>query len=429
MKLLIVSWGDFERWKETKYRFGNKISVGPSTLPILQKAIKPDWTVIVLSDTLGKDFSSLDALREDVRSRVMDFLDRIGAGREVDVIIAPGIGQFSHGTFHGSAMDAYYYILRQLSQILPPNENLEVHFDSTHGLNYITLLTYRAFKELLGIAAITNEVTFTAYNSDPFVPKITRELTINTIEKTRIPPEPLSEPLPGDKHYLKPYSMSWREFVKLKTGLNSLRQIKASKKSLDAWIGSLFFGMPLLFAETFPDESEIEGIIGELSETWESGVEIDGNSVTRKLSYDAGFGVLVKLLFEVKVTKSAKIDVPCSIAKLYTLSKKLFRGSTLERINVELGKIEDMAIKYATAGTFPGWMTLKDFLGFPEANVQIKPRNVLAHAGLEANSVEVCMKEWDTKDIKKTAKEHTFLRYSDETLLRIKEIVSSSLGG
>lgn len=427
MKLLVVSWGDFKRWKETKYRFGEQVLESRSTLPILEKCINPDQVVIVLSDTLGKDFSSLRAIREDVEGEVHKFLKEIGTGNNVDIIIAPGIGNFSHGSFKGSALDAYYYVLYALSEMIPIKGDLEVHFDSTHGLNYITLLTYRALKELLGIAAITNEVHLTVYNSDPYVPEVTEELTINVIEEVSIMPEPLSEPLPGDGDYVKPYDMPWGEFVELKKRLGSLKQIKSLKKDLDAWIGSLFFGLPLLFLETFPEELEIKEMIQELLETWESKVEVGRNYVIRRLSLSHGFGTLVKLLLEIKATKDATVDEPYSIGKLYRLSERLFRGSTRERIKVELGKIEDKGIEYAKDKKFTSWISLREFLKYDKANKQITPRNFLAHAGLEANSVEVSMEPFNEKDIARTVREHIFLRYSKDHMEEIKKIVSKAL--
>nr|6O6X_A Chain A, Csm6 [Thermococcus onnurineus]6O6X_B Chain B, Csm6 [Thermococcus onnurineus] len=429
MKLLVVSWGDFERAKETKYRFGGETSVGPSTLPILQKVIKPDWTVIVLSDTIGKDFSSVETLREDVRNRVMDFLDRIGAGREVDVIIAPGIGEFTHGSFRGSAMDAYYYVLHALSEIIPTKGDLEVHFDSTHGLNYVTLLTYRALKDLLGIAAVMNTVTFYAYNSDPFVPKITKELNINTIETTMVKPTPLSEPLPGFDEYLCPYSMERAEFVRLKGSLNTLKNLRKEKKKLEAWIGSLLFGLPLLFLEEFPDIGRLESYIEELAETWGGAIAVNAEekAVTRRLAFGSGFGTLVKLLFQARITRGLLVEEPYSIEKLYSVSDRLFRGSTLQRVRVALGKIEDKAIKYARKGAFPRDIPLRDFLGFDAANREVSPRNVLAHAGLEANVVEVSMEAWEPKRPEEEAGRHTHLKYTPVGLKKVEDIVSRAL--
>ena len=427
MKLLVVSWGDFKRWKETKYRFGNETSVGPSTLPILQKAIEPDWTVIILSDTLGRDFSSLEALREDVRGRAMDFLDRIGAGREVDVIIAPGIGHFSHGTFRGSAMDAYNYILWRLSQIIPPSGDLEVHFDSTHGLNYMTLLAYRALKELLGIASIANKVKFTAYNSDPYVPGVTKELTINIIEKTHIPPLPLDKPAPGPSGLIKPFKndLSGKEINQMLESENLRKRISEVKTRLDAWIGSVFFGLPLLFLEEFGEAERVEEIIEDVEYLWNSKINVFPGRVERDVSFGDGFSTLVKALFQLRALERFKF-LPPSLENLYLISREVFRGSTRERINTEIGKIEDEAIEKMNRGKKTSWVLLREFLNYSRANTQVKPRNFLAHAGFEANVTEVMISQVG-RNPQVDAKKYTYLRYTPDKKEIVRKLVSRAL--
>ncbi len=427
MKLLIASWGNFENWREVKYRFGDEISVGPSTLPILQKAIKPDWTVIVLPETLGRDFSSLRALRNNVAERVQAFLERIGAGREVDFLIVPGIGKFEHGTFEGSAMDVYYQALYDFSQVIPIGGDLEVHFDITHGLNYVTFLVYRAIRDLLGIRALLNETSFKAYNSDPFVPKLTSELGINVIEDLKVEPHPLTQRLPGLNEYLVPYSIEKNILEELKKRLGVFKFLRTEKRKLEAWIGSITFGLPLLFGEDFPKAKPIEEVIEETMETWNENIEVSNGFVRRKLALGKGFGILVRLFFQVRVLKELALDVPPTLEDLYRVSNNLFRGSVKERVNLELGKIEKKAVIYASRGAFHDWMPLRDFLDFKEANTNIVPRNFLAHAGLEANATEVKMESWEVKDVQREAKKHTFLRYSASSKKQIEKITSEAL--
>ena len=429
MRILIASWGNFENWREVKYRFGDETSVGPSTLPILQKAIKPDWTVIALPETLGRDFSSLEALREDVSGRVQGFLERIGAGREVDLLLVPGIGKFEHGTFEGNAMDVYYRALHGLSQVIPVDGKLEVHFDITHGLNYVTFLVHRALRELLGMRTLTSETLFKAYNSDPLVPKLSSELGINVIEDVKVEPHPLTEGLPALNEYLVPHLIEKNALGELKRELKAFGLIKSEKRKLEAWIGSVLFGLPLLFAENFPETGPIEEAVDELMKTWESYVEVSNRSVRRKLAFGRGFGVLVKLAFQARMLKGLGPNLPPSIDELYSVSDKVFRGSVKERVRVELGNVEDVAIKYASANLFPGWMSLKDFMLLSNPNPQITPRNFLAHAGLEANATEVRMEGWAVKDAKREARRHTFLRYSPKAKRRVEEITAGALGG
>ncbi|MDV3103745.1 TM1812 family CRISPR-associated protein [Thermococcus waiotapuensis] len=74
-------------------------------------------------------------------------------------------------------------------------------------------------------------------------------------------------------------------------------------------------------------------------------------------------------------------------------------------------------------------MPLKDFLGFEKASKEISPRNFLAHAGLEANVTEVKMDRWEAGDVRREAREHTFLRYSQEARRRVEEMTANALGG
>ncbi|RLF82356.1 TIGR01897 family CRISPR-associated protein, partial [Thermococci archaeon] len=347
-----------------------------------------DWTVIILSDTLGKDFSSIEALREDVRGRVMDFLDRVGAGREVDVLIVPGIGQFAHGMFKGNAMDAYYYLLHELSQVLPPKEDLDVHFDSTHGLNYITLLAYRALKELLGIAAITNRVTFTAYNSDPFVPKITRELTINVIETGEIKPDPLHEPLPARPgEYLGNFSLKGKDYGTLLQSLKKLHEVRNQRGRINAWVSSIINGLPLVFTSAFPDVEMVSGAVGELLNEYTNSVEVSPGRVERRLSLGAGFGVLVKLSFQVRALEMEGLpNEEPSIGELLEISERIFRGRVLASTKTEL----DRLARSVRADT-NGWIRYSKLLRLmgKSPNPQVDNRNFLVHAGLEANVTEV----------------------------------------
>ena len=149
----------------------------------------------------------------------------------------------------------------------------------------------------------------------------------------------------------------------------------------------------------------------------------------RKLALGKGFGVLVKLLFQANVLEKLRPEVPPSVDDLYSLAEDLFKGSTRERIKVELHKIETTTEKYARAGVFPSWMPLRDFFDFTTANANIVPRNLLAHAGFEANATEVKVVEWEVKDASREARMHTLLRYSPKAKARVKEITARVLRG
>lgn len=385
MKLLIASWGDFGRWKETKYRFGDEKLSNASTLPILQKVIEPDWTVVVLPDTLGENFSSYEELEEDIMDRLRRFFEHIGIGREADVLIVPGIGTFPNGSFQGSALDAYYTALYHFSSIVPPNEPLEVHFDSTHGLNYITFLVYRALKDILGIAALRNPVMFKAYNSDPYVPKLSKELSINVIEDTTVEPHPISEPLPGKKEYLLNHGMDGRAYGKAISELEHLNRIVKSLKLYNIWIASLVHGLPLAFASYYPDGEEVNGAIEEILGLYSQAVEVGEKRVERKLALGPGFGGLVKLSLQLRVTGDLPRGREMSFGELMGITQALFRGRAKFSTEEELHRLSRV-VPHITE-----WTLFSELLGHlgKNPNPTVDPRNFLAHAGLEGNLIEV----------------------------------------
>lgn len=57
-----------------------------------------------------------------------------------------------------------------------------IHLDLTHGINYSTILTYRAIKEITELFSIFKEIKFKVYSSDPSLPTIANKLSINIIE-------------------------------------------------------------------------------------------------------------------------------------------------------------------------------------------------------------------------------------------------------
>lgn len=103
-------------------------------------------------------------------------------------MVAPGIGSFPNGIFIGDALDYYYYTIAKISQILLDCncDELEIHLDLTHGLNFSTILTYRLVKEILEIFSIFKNIKFKAYNADPSLPAATDKLSINIIEEVKM---------------------------------------------------------------------------------------------------------------------------------------------------------------------------------------------------------------------------------------------------
>ena len=112
------------------------------------------------------------------------------------IIVSYGFGEFTHTKFIGNAVNFYYHTLKELALLftdsLPEmNKKIEVIFDATHGINYTTILTYRALREILEILAYVYDVNLKVLNSDPYIGREAKidKLNINVIEESKILPK------------------------------------------------------------------------------------------------------------------------------------------------------------------------------------------------------------------------------------------------
>ncbi|HHC18791.1 MAG TPA: TIGR01897 family CRISPR-associated protein, partial [Euryarchaeota archaeon] len=396
MKVLVASWGDFSRWEEVVYKFEDKEFTSKSTLSALCNTIKPNITVIFIPDTLGRDLSSIENLYKKLKESIKDFISSLDVSCDVTVEIVPGIGAFKHGSFIGNAMDAYYLALYKLYKILPKDKNLEVHFDVTHGLNYVTFLVYRALRDLLEILALRRKIHLKAYSSDPFVRGV-KELTMHVIEDVDVRPQPLFRSLSSDNKYLKNRDMPKEEFGNLCRRLDCLRYLRMIKRDLNAWMGSIIFGLPLAFASFYPDTIYIEKAIDELVNAYMKNIEIvsdDGKRcIVRRLSFGEDFGTLIKILFIAKVTEDLPHGDELSEDDLLKITDELFKGGSVKYfIKNEIGMISRLIRSYTvTVNNRFQWIKLRDLLRSQGRHLseQVDVRNFFAHAGLEANLTEI----------------------------------------
>ena len=213
-------------------------------------------------------------------------------------IITPGIGKFPNGVFLGSALDYYYYIVAKISlkllEYFRNHGNMSIHLDLTHGINYSTILTYKAIKEIIGVFSLFKEVKFKAYNADPSLPRITDKLSINEIEDITSVPTPFAEKL--DKNHprpLEPNNLSSKERRKLFE--NELKCIKEiNSKELSAFIGALYNGLPLALFSFYPEKDKLKEIIFTVLNTYQKYVEVrnqDKLKVVKRVKFKRDFKV------------------------------------------------------------------------------------------------------------------------------------------
>ncbi len=242
MKILFAVWGNYIDWKDAKYSYNQKIIESKTTLPLLLDQINPDYSYIIISDTLINNLcleknielkgnESYHELIELVKKSAKNFIEENIKNKDfllnfdtLKFLVQPGIGNFSNSIFKGNPNNFYNILFYQLCQIVEDkflsnlndcnnknnknneniesnqtnnntNENIEIYLDITHGINYMTFATYRAIKDILQMLSFfyynRTKITFTVLNSDPFQKKSDQEniLNINEIEKIKIVPD------------------------------------------------------------------------------------------------------------------------------------------------------------------------------------------------------------------------------------------------
>lgn len=373
MKILIAPWGNPFAWQEVTYKFGDVEDNSKSSLKIIQQAIQPDKTIIIGLDTLATEGKDYKKVRQSAQKKIEDSAKEFGI-KNYDVLIAPGVGTFPNGKFSGSALDYYYYIISKLiskflkffqkDNLKNIGDKIEVHLDLTHGLNYTTVLTYRAVREILQTLAIFKSVDFKAYSTDPSLPRSkdknerARPLFIHTIEDSLIKPSPFTEKISqgrplelinsDSKKSLTPEEKKERENL-FRNELKDVRNI--DNKELSAFIGALYNGLPLCLFRFYPKKDKLENIINQVLNIYENYVEVKNLKdekrlkVIKKLKLTKDFKVynfaymISTLMYDPNLISSQKKEVKISEVENLTNSLFKFDERFKNRINIDIRNI------------------------------------------------------------------------------------------
>lgn len=395
MKILIAPWGNPGGWKEVTYVFDGKNMKSKTSLEILQEVIKPDKTIIICLDTLAEEGKNYKEVRENAERRIREYADKFGLSN-YEVLTAPGIGTFPNGIFRGDALDYYHYIIAKLNLNFE-HSNLDIHLDLTHGINYQTILTYRAIKEMLELFSIFKKTRFKAYNADPSSPTIADKLFINVVEDTIPIPMPSAEKISQGRP-LEPVSLSSEEREVLFK--NELENIKINNLELSAFIGALYNGLPLALFRFYPEKDKIEEVISTVLNTYEKYVEVkkeDKLKVTRKVKFGKDFKVYVftyviaTLLKKLKLISSRKKEV--ALDEIENLKENLFKFDKRFKMRID----DDLYTlkKDLKEREIRNWQIYNEILGKPIGEPNLDARNFLAHSGFERNVVEIKKKKND----------------------------------
>ena len=263
LKILIAPQGDPAGWQETTYVMDKEHLKSKSSLKLLKQVINPDFCIVLASDTLAVEGSNYDEVKGSARAKIRKFFEENSIDN-TEIFILPGVGKFKDRStqkevhFNGNPTNYYYSLIFQLSkffiQKLQGINSVEIHLDITHGINYMTVMTYRVLQEILSTLSIFFDVSLTVYNTDPAMPfSLSKEVKINKIENSKVLPIPIKNRAKNID--LVSFNNKYKEEI-----LN-LRNTKIRLDKINAFIGSLFNGLPLAVYTFFPDISSLKSLI------------------------------------------------------------------------------------------------------------------------------------------------------------------------
>ena len=438
MKVFIAPWGAPKEWKEITYQYDGDTRKSKSDLPLIKEKENPDKIFIIVSDTLidlDSVFNSIskDSSYSDLKQKVKDYItndfckEKLGILPD-DVIVSYGFGEFKNVKFSGNAMDFYYKVLKELSvmfsQLLEGvgnEEKIEVIFDATHGINYTTLLSYRALKDILEILAYGFDVRMKVLNADPYVSSLEEKgiFNINVIEDTKILPRILVyndskrpiEPFRGilDRSSKQTSEKETKNYFEelgqeIDKHLNFIfsNGYAESRKKVMVFLGSLLFALPVFLISYMIASGELDKEIKEISQKFEEKISVSTNGkleIRRVVQFSESFANFVKAFLVSSILEKlgfeGQEEVPLKVIK--ELKRKIFDGKfqvESKRIDDEIDKIEDLPKN--------GHLLYEDYRAYYSiVNKDYKPdpkpdkRNFFAHGGFEKNVISLCKKNDD----------------------------------
>lgn len=424
LRVLVSPWGNFKVWKKTVYFLNGRKFSARSTLPVIKEEIKPDVSFVILPDTLTGSFEDYEAVVKHVKGEGYSFLKELGV-KDVEIIVAPGSGSFQNGRFIGDLMDFYNIVLYELLAKLPKSD-LEVHLDVTHGLNYMTLMTYRVVKEILETMGICKKVSLIVYNSEP---PIQDQITnVHIVERANLFFRPSDDYISSKIYLLDLYTIE-----KTKENYRKLNEeelylsksiVKRCRKMWNAWMASLYFGFPLVFTTFFPEPDDVKRVIDDVLRVYKSHIKIEGNTIKRCLKFGNEFKILLKLHTLINMVPEIRKNA-LSIQEIREIGGKIFDQKVRAFLERELNSIEKEAIDRSNRNITFDWKPLRSLLKTPASEEVIK-RNFMAHAGLECNITEVKLEKVNSRE---EVKYKTFLRYSESKRSVIPELVERIVFG
>lgn len=428
MKLLIEIWGNYYAWKKVTYTYNNTTRESPTTLPLLLKTIEPDKTLIIVADTLleyeiANNKFSIDGNNENwyfdacdiVKQETYNFIkksiannDSVSINNSIHVLVTPGTGTFAHSIYTGNPHNffsyLYYYMVKTAVALAPDNnETVEVYLDITHGINYMTMITYRTIKDICAILRYFFDITFIVLNSDPFVGSENVNLHINVIEKIKLTPQlnifkysqDNSKWLKVSKNMDDSQKDSFNKILqeKIKEKLDTI--IHNNRTNWYCFASAAYHGLPLYLMYFFPDIQKLTTAADTIVTLFFDHYALYScnNKIIfqQQVDFTPHFISLLQILLFAKYLNgkySITQQNECNIQSLDKLKKVYEHNSTItSRIHRELDKIKKASpeVNYADYGFLVMKKEKKEY----EPSSNVDERNFFAHAGFGYNNVQL----------------------------------------
>jgi len=400
MKVLIAPWGNPFGWKEVEYVYNGQKEKSKDPLILIRKIENPDKVIILSVDTLADDYvhsfknPSCNDIKTCAENLISNFTQKELGFIPDKIIISYGFGEFNNTKFIGNAIDFYYNTFKELvfyfTDLLPQiNKEIEVIFDATHGINYVTILTYRALREILEIFVYVYDVKLKVLNSDPFVGREAKvdRLNINVIEKSKILPK--ISVYKSDKRSVEPcFLLENKSKEKIGKDIESfIFEISFNTDEILIFLGSFLYALPVFILSYMIDSAALKEKIEKISEKFEKNIclmNLSKLEIFRNWEFRENFANLIKAYLVSSILEKIGFkklsDIPLS--KIEDLKNKVYKNFPIEsnRIDKEIDDIkglQNITQQYEVYNKIKRDTVLN----------QVDKRNFFAHAGFEHNVI------------------------------------------
>jgi CRISPR-associated protein Csx1 len=442
--------GRYFYWLNVCYVVDGYSQKALSTVPVLYNYLAsrgeaPLKTVVVVQETAFARASVADyrSMLLAVEDMYREFLEWQGIGKDLEIVVAPGTGRFKNVAAHGdrdvsvfvdvcgAVSDFQHFVVMRLAKILldvvrglDVDEDLVVHLDISHGVNYVPTLTRSSLLELLTIVASyakLRNVTLRVYNSEPVARGALKDVyNIHLVEEVRIRSGnrfsmvPIIECVEGRPRVLSLNKLCVKQDVEKisrmisEAGLEVIKSLGLDNTDrINAFVGALINGLPLLALEAMPRaslESFVEAVIDAYTKfvtanVRSSGYEV-GVNVVKQASLHPHVRVLTKMLLAkeliaMRIKQGYDYENGVELSTLAKLAEEVLYNWS-ERLKITTSfDYRSILVALEKKKPIDQWEPLANFMKTDsKCDEELKEvdrfrRNFIQHSGLHSCVVEV----------------------------------------